>query len=73
MIMLFDQEYAVEQFGKSQKAEGRTEGEIEGVIKLYQDELHLAPAEIVIKIMDRFGLERDAAEKYVEKTLGEKE
>ena len=26
MIMLFDQEYAVEQYGKSQKAEGREEG-----------------------------------------------
>ena len=26
MIMLFDQEYAVEQFGKSQKAEGVAEG-----------------------------------------------
>ena len=30
MITLFDQEYAVEQFGKQQKAEGRAEGRAEG-------------------------------------------
>ena len=30
MIMLFDQEYAVEQYGKQQKAEGRAEGKAEG-------------------------------------------
>ena len=27
MVMLFDQEYAVQQYGKAQKEEGRAEGE----------------------------------------------
>ena len=34
MIMLFDQEYAVEQFGKSQKAEGREEGITDTLVSL---------------------------------------
>lgn len=65
MIMLFDQEYAVEQFGKSQRAEGA----IIEAIKLYHDEMHLPPAEIVTKIMARFNLSKTVAEKYVEETL----
>ena len=65
MIMLFDQEYAVEQFGKSQRAEGA----IIEAIKLYHDEMHLSPAEIVTKIMARFNLSKTVAEKYVEETL----
>ena len=73
MIMLFDQEYAVEQFGRSQRAEGLAEGEIRGeirgAIKLYHDEMNLMPTEIIKKIMVRFSLPHDVAEKYVEETL----
>ena len=70
MIMLFDQEYAVEQFGRSQRKEGIAEGEIRGVIKFCHDEMNLAPAEIIRKIMVRFHLNQEEAEKYVEETLG---
>ena len=45
-------------------------GEVKGAIKLYRDEMHLMPAEITQKIMARFDLKRDEAEKYVEETLG---
>ena len=45
-------------------------GEVKGAIKLYRDEMHLMPAEITKKIMARFDLKRDEAEKYVEETLG---
>ena len=45
-------------------------GEIIGVIKLYRDEMNLTPTEIIKKIMLRFGLEKEEAEDYVEKTLG---
>jgi len=65
MIMLFDQEYAVEQFGKSQRAEGA----IIEAIKLYHDEMNLTPTEIEKKIIARFNLEKSEAEKYVEETL----
>ena len=73
MITLFDQEYATEQYGKSQRAEGKIEGKIEGEIigsiKLYREEMNMTPTEIIRKIMVRFGLEKAEAEKYVEETL----
>ncbi len=47
----------------------RDEGEIRGVIKLYDDEMHLSPAEIIAKIMARFGLDETSATRYVEETL----
>lgn len=47
----------------------RDEGEIRGVIKLYDDEMHLSTAEIISKIMVRFGLDETAATRYVEETL----
>ena len=65
MITLFDQEYATEQYGKSQ----RTDGAICEAIALYHEEMKLTPTEIIRKIMDRFGLEKTEAEKYVEETL----
>ena len=34
MIMLFDQEYAVRQFGKEQRSEGREEGRKEGMLEM---------------------------------------
>ena len=37
---------------------------------MYQDELKLTPAEIIHKIMERFGMKQDRATKYVEETLG---
>ena len=45
-------------------------GEIKGTIKLYRDETDLKPGEITKKIMDRFSLDKDSAEKYVEDILG---
>ena len=68
MIMLFDQEYAVEQFGKSQRAEGRAEGEIRGTIKTYS-RIGKLPSEIIPLIEFDFGLNHDDAEKYVVETL----
>ena len=61
MITLFDQEYATEQYAKSQR--------ICEAITLYHEEMKLTPTEIIRKIMDRFGLEKAEAEKYVEETL----
>ena len=43
---------------------------MKGAIKLYRDEMHLMPAEITQKIMARFDLRLDEAEKYVKETLG---
>ena len=34
MIMLFDQEYAVEQYGKAREKKGREEGREEGMLKM---------------------------------------
>ena len=61
MITLFDQEYATEQYAKSQR--------ICEAITLYHEEMHLTPTEIIQKIMSRFGLKKNEAEKYVEETL----
>ena len=52
------------------EARGVAIGEIRGAIKIYCEEMNLPPSEIVKKIMARFSLERPAAEKYVEETLG---
>ena len=52
------------------RAEGMAKGEIIGTIKLYADEMHLMPAEITEKIMARFSLEKEDAEKYVAEVLG---
>ncbi len=52
------------------RAEGMAKGEIIGAIKLYRDEMHLTPVEITGKIMARFSLEKEEAEKYVAEVLG---
>ena len=52
------------------RAEGMARGEIIGAIKLYRDEMHLTPVEITGKIMARFSLEKEEAEKYVAEVLG---
>ena len=49
--------------------EGRAEGEILGTIRIYHDELELAPAQITEKLMSRFYLERSDAERYVDEAL----
>jgi hypothetical protein len=51
-------------------AKGMAKGEIIGTIKLYTDEMHLMPGEITEKIMARFSLEKEDAEKYVAEVLG---
>ena len=51
------------------EGKGEVKGEIKGVIKLYQDELHLKPLEIVSKIITRFNLKPEEAKKYVADTL----
>ena len=48
---------------------GERRGEIIGVIKFCHDELHLPLTEIVKKIMPRFDLKKDEAEKYVAEVL----
>lgn len=52
------------------EARGKASGKIEGVIQLYHEEMGLAPQEIVNKIMSRFSLDEETAQKYVENTLG---
>ena len=47
-----------------------TRGRIEGSILLYDEEMHLPPGEIIRRIMPRFSLDSETAEKYVQKTLG---
>ena len=49
---------------------GKASGKIEGVIQLYHEEMGLAPQEIVVRIMSRFSLDEETAQKYVENTLG---
>ena len=52
------------------KAIGEAQGEIKGTIKLYHEEMGLAPQEIIIRIMKRFSLDEETARTYVETTLG---
>ena len=44
-------------------------GAIEGNIKFCDEELHMTPSEIIRKIMTRFGLKEEEAQRYVEETL----
>lgn len=52
------------------KVQAEAIGEIKGVIRLYHDEMGLAPADIINRIVVRFSLKKEEAEKYVEETLG---
>jgi len=65
--ILFDE--AEERGEKRGERRGERRGEIIGVIKFCHDELHLPPTEIVKKIMPRFDLKKDEAEKYVAEVL----
>ena len=49
---------------------GMEKGEIIGSIRLYHDEMHLLPSDIVDRIMCRFSLDKDKAEEYVVEVLG---
>ena len=49
---------------------GMEKGEIIGSIRLYHDEMHLLPSDIVNRIMCRFSLDKDKAEEYVVEVLG---
>ena len=52
------------------EARGERTGEIRGAIKIYREEMNLMPSEIINKIIIRFDLKKEEAEKYVEETLG---
>ena len=52
------------------EARGEARGEIKGTIKFCRDETDLKPVEITKKIMERFSLDKDSAEKYVEEIFG---
>ena len=61
MITLFDQEYAMEQYGKAQQEEGRV---IEA-IDIYRYEMKMSDEAIITKIMKKFSLSLDEAKSYV--------
>ena len=44
-------------------------GTIKGSIKVYYDDLHLSPKEIMKKIMEKYTLQEKEAKEYVENTL----
>lgn len=52
------------------EARGEARDEIKGMIKLYHEEIGLAPQEIIIRIMGRFFFDEVTVKKYVESTLG---
>lgn len=72
MIMLFDQEYAVEQYGRAQKEKGRAEGREEGrimeAVLIFRNEMHKSDDEIRTAIMKRFSLTMEEAMVYVPET-----
>ena len=67
LTILFDD--AEERGIEKGRREGKKEGEIIGAIRIYDAEIHLSPTEIVKKIMVRFSLKKEEAERYVEQTL----
>ena len=52
------------------EAKGEARGKIIEAIKIYYEEMSLMPSEIIAKIMSRFSLDKEDAEKYVEEVLG---
>ena len=52
------------------EARGEATGVIQGAITIYHDEMNLSPAAIIKKIMSRYNLRKEEAEKYVEDVLG---
>ena len=49
---------------------GKRSGAIEEAIRLYHEELKLVPSMIIEKIITRYSLDRESAEKYVEEVFG---
>ncbi len=54
------------------EARGEIKGAIKEAIRIYYEDFHASPMEILQKIMNRFSLEEKDAKKYVEETLGVK-
>ena len=52
------------------EARGESRGEVKGAIRIYHDEMNLSPKAIIKKIMSRYNLKKEEAEKYVEEVLG---
>ena len=49
---------------------GKEEGQSKEAIRLYHEEMKMVPSMIIEKIIARFSLDRESAEKYVEEVLG---
>ena len=64
MIMLFDQDYATEAYGKQQRREGREEGRILDRIEVYRED-GLDEETISAKIMEKFNLTKTDAAAYL--------
>ena len=69
MITLFDQKYAVEQYGKVQKKKGREEGKIIEFISIRKED-GWKKKDIIINVVDRFGVDKKDAERYYKKVCG---
>ena len=70
MYTFADQEKEFNKALRNERRRGEAQGEIKGAIRLYHEEMHLQPKAIIEKIITRFNLPREEAEKYVEETLG---
>ena len=70
MYTFADQEKEFNKALRNERRRGEARGEIKGAIRLYHEEMHLQPKAIIEKIITRFNLPREEAEKYVEETLG---
>ena len=70
MYTFADQEKEFNKALRNERRRGEARGEIKGAIRLYHEEMHLQPKIIIEKIITRFNLPREDAEKYVEETLG---
>ena len=69
MITLFDQEYVMEQYGKTQKKEGREEGKIIEYISIRKED-GWKKKEILTKLVDRFGMNKSEAKRYYKEVCG---
>lgn len=69
--LLKDEFRIAEEKGEARgEARGETNGEIKGAIRVYHDEMGLTVPEITAKIMDKYGLKKEEAGKYIEEVLG---
>ena len=65
MIMLFNQEYAMQQYGYEQKEEGREEGRILERIDMYRHEMNMDDDSIIAAIQKKLNLTLEEARTYV--------